>query len=302
MNNEKIYDAIIIGGSYAGLSAAMALGRSLRQVLVIDSGLPCNRQTPHSHNFLTHDGEKPAAIAKKAKKQVLAYDTVKFIKAKAKNAIKDGDLFKIETNTEGVFYAKKLLFATGVMDVMPSIKGFEKCWGVSVLHCPYCHGYEVANTELGILANGDMAFEFVKLIKNWTNKLTLFTNGKSTLTTEQQAKIEAHNVKIVEKEIESIEHKKGYMNALRFKDETNTPLNALFARIAFKQHCDLPTQLGCELNEMGYIKTDDFKRTNISGIYAAGDNTTPFRSVAFAVAAGNLAGAVLNKELIDENY
>ena len=302
MQNRIINDVIIVGGSYAGLSAAMALGRSLRQILVIDSGLPCNRQTPHSHNFLTHDGEEPTAIAKKAVEQVLTYATVKIIKSRAENASKEGDIFKIETNTEGVFYAKKLLFATGVIDMMPPIEGFDKCWGISVLHCPYCHGYEVANTELGILANGDMAFEFVKLIKNWTNKLTLFTNGQLTLTAEQQAKIVSNQVKIVEKEIKSIEHENGYISKLHFRDNTNIPLNALFARVLFKQHCDLPTLLGCEMNEIGYLKTDDFKRTTVKGIYAAGDNTTPFRSVAFAIAAGNLAGAMLNKELIDENF
>ncbi|NJN34280.1 MAG: NAD(P)/FAD-dependent oxidoreductase [Saprospiraceae bacterium] len=301
MNNKKTYDVIIIGGSYAGLSAAMALGRSLRQVLVIDSGLACNHQTPHSHNFLTRDGEKPTAIAKKAMKQVLAYDTVKLRQAKAENAVKEGDLFKIETNTEGVFYAKKLLFATGVVDIMPEIKGFGKCWGISVLHCPYCHGYEVANTKLGILANGDMAFEMVKLIKNWTHQLTLFTNGKSLLNAEQRAKIAAHPIEIVEKEVENIEHKKGYIHNLNFKDKSSVPLNALFARTAFKQHCELPMFLGCEMNEMGYVKTDDFKRTSVEGVYAAGDNTTQFRSVAFAIAAGNIAGTMMNKDLIEEN-
>ena len=302
MNKETNFDIVIIGGSYAGLSAALALGRALCSVLVIDNGLPCNRQTPHSHNFLTQDGATPKAIFDKAKNEVLKYKTVKFVATKAEKGEKKGDLFKIETNTEGVFFGKKLLFATGVFDIMPDIKGFAECWGISVLHCPYCHGYEIRGSEMGILANGDIAIDLTKLIQNWTQKLTLFTNGKAILTGEQMEKIISKGIKIVENEVDFIEHEQGQIQKLWFTDGSNRSLKAVFARPAFKQHCAVPTDLDCELTEMGHIKTDDFKRTNIAGIYAAGDCTTPFRSVAYAVAAGNLAGAMLSRELINNNF
>src|SRR5688500_3542764 len=140
MIEKNSFDVIIIGGSYAGLSAAMALGRSLRNVLVIDSGNACNKQTPHSHNFITNDGNTPAEIAKKAKEQVMQYDTVKFLTGLATIARKSESGFEIETQNGEVFRSAKLLISTGISDIMPPIQGFAECWGISVLHCPYCHG------------------------------------------------------------------------------------------------------------------------------------------------------------------
>jgi len=157
MVNNFQHDVIIIGGSYAGLSAAMTLGRSMRKVLIIDSGKPCNRQTPYSHNFITHDGETPAAIAQKAREQVLKYPTVQLVNDTALRASKNENGFEIITASEAAYNTTKIIFATGVLDIMPDIKGFAECWGISILHCPYCHGYEVKDKPLGIIANGDVA-------------------------------------------------------------------------------------------------------------------------------------------------
>jgi thioredoxin reductase len=302
MTAKNSYDAIIIGGSYAGLSAAMALGRSLRQVLIIDSGNPCNRQTPHSHNFITQDGETPAAITAKAKAQVLQYETVQFFSGLATSGKKTDLGFEIKTQSGDVFSAKKLLFATGVTDIMPEIDGFKACWGISVLHCPYCHGYEVKHQHMGLLGNGDFGFEFARLLSNWTKQLTLFTNGKSTLTTEQQEKLQDHNISTIETEIAALDHSNGQIRHVLLKDNTQIKITALFTKPGFTQHCDIPQTLGCELTEHGYIKVDDFHKTSVPGIYAAGDNTTMFRAVAGAVAAGNKAGALLNKELIEQSF
>ena len=137
------FDVIVIGGSYAGLSASMALGRSLRSVLIIDSGKPCNRTAPHSHNFITQDGEPPATIAQKAKAQVLVYPTIQFVADTVQSAQKEKNLFRIKTEANVEFTAKKLLFTTGIRDLMPDLPGFADCWGISVIHCPYCPGYEV---------------------------------------------------------------------------------------------------------------------------------------------------------------
>lgn len=300
--NTSHFDAIIVGGSYAGLSAAMALGRSLRNVLIIDSGLPCNRQTPHSHNFITHDGEPPAAIAAKAKEQVLRYNTVTFLHGKAIKAAQQQHGFDIQTEAGEQFQAKKLLFATGVIDVMPAIRGFAECWGISILHCPYCHGYEVHGKKTGILANGDTGLEMSKLISNWTDDLTLFTNGPSTLNDEQVQKLQQHGIGVVEVEIESVERRDGTITALRGKDGSTHAVEAVYARPALRQHCDIPQELGCALTEMGFLQVDEFQKTTVPGVYAAGDNTTMFRSVAAAIAAGGKAAAVLNKELIDESF
>lgn len=298
----QTYDVIIAGGSYAGLSAAMALGRARRQVLIIDSGKPCNRQTPHSHNFLTQDGATPAAIAATAKAQVRQYPGIHFQDGTITGATPTPEGFTVTTAAGEQLAAKKLLFATGVKDEMPAIKGFAACWGVSVLHCPYCHGYEVKETPTGILANGDDAFEYVKMIRNWTSQLTIFTNGPSTLTAEQVEKLQQHHIGVNEKEIAEITHAGGQISELLFKDGSSFALNALYHKPAFRQHCAVPEALGCELTPAGHIVVNEFQASTVPGVYAAGDATNPFRSVSISVAAGTLAGAMISRELIISEF
>lgn len=302
MINNKHFDVIIIGGSYSGLAAGMALGRALRHVLIIDSGQPCNRQTPYSHNFITQDGKAPKEIATLAKQQVEKYDTVVFFSGRAINGAKTENGFKIQTASGETFSAKKLIFATGIKDIMLNIEGYAECWGISVLHCPYCHGYEVRNERTGILANGEYAFEFSNLISNWTKDLILFTNGTSTLTAEQTAKIERHNIKIVEKEIEKLEHNNGHLKNVIFKDGSTSSIKALYARSPFEQHCTIPETLGCELTDNGYIKIDALQKTTVHGIFACGDNATHMRTVANAVSMGTSAGMMINKEIVVEEF
>jgi thioredoxin reductase len=301
MQQKNSFDVIIVGGSYAGLSAAMVLGRSLRNVLIIDNGQPCNRQTPHSHNFLTRDGETPATISAIAKEQVLQYPTVSFLTDLATKAYSDSGIFGVETATGQRFNSKKLVLAAGVEDLMLSIPGFAECWGRSVLHCPYCHGYEVHGQQLGILANGDTAYEMVRHIQHWSPTMTLFTNGPATLTSEQRQVIDQLNIPIIETEIAVIEHENGQLTNLRFTDGSAYTLDAIFSRVPFRQHSDLASQLGCDLAESGLIKTTEFGQTNVAGVSAAGDNSSPMRQVSLAVMKGNLAGVWLNRELIEED-
>ncbi|MGV8139075.1 MAG: NAD(P)/FAD-dependent oxidoreductase [Mangrovibacterium sp.] len=301
MNKSTTFDVIIIGGSYAGLSAAMSLGRALRQVLIIDNGLPCNRQTPHSHNFITHDGETPGEISRTAKMQVLQYDTVKFHKGTAVSGKQTKMGFEIETQSGILLVAKKLIFATGLKDIMPSVKGFSECWGISVLHCPYCHGYEVKNEKTGIIANGEIAVHYAQLILNWTSKLWLFTNGKSTFSKEQTEKIAQNNIQLMEDEIDYLEHENGKIRHVVFKSGVKISLNAVYSRPGFVQHCKIPEEMGCELTEQGLLKVDHSQKTSIGGIYACGDNSG-MRAVSVAVATGTVAGASLNNALTAEEF
>jgi thioredoxin reductase len=298
---EQNFDVIIIGGSYSGLSAGMALGRSLRNVLIIDSGKPCNIQTPHSHNFITHDGKTPKEISDLAKEQVLKYETVKFHNGVVVKTSKNDEGFEVETQNNEKFYVKKLILASGVKDIMPNIPGFAECWGISVIHCPYCHGYEVKEKVTGILSNGDIAFDFAKLVFNLTKDLTLLTNGKSTLTEEQLEKFNQNKINLIEDEIEKVEHKNGQIQKLIFKNGKEIPLQALYAKIPFEQNINVE-DLGLELTEHGFIKIDHFHKTNIDSVFACGDNVTMMRSVANAVAQGNFTGAVVNKELSEEEF
>ena len=302
MIDENNFDVIIIGGSYAGLSAGMALGRALRNTLIIDSGKPCNILTSHSHNFLTQDGKTPKEISTLAKQQVEKYKTVKFINGLAKSGSKTEIGFEIVLENGNVFNAKKLVFATGVKDIMPQINGFSECWGISVIHCPYCHGYEVKAEETGILANGDFAFHYAQLIRNWTKELTIFTNGKSTLSQLQTDKITKHNIPIIEKEIAYLINENGNIKQIVFKDNSTFDIKAIYSRPAFEQHCKIPELLGCELTEQGYLKVDMFQKTTVTNVFACGDNTSPMRSVANAVATGSLVGAITNNLTTEEEF
>lgn len=302
MTNTNNFDVIIIGGSYSGLSAALALGRSLRHVLIIDSGKPCNEQTPHSHNFLTHDGETPRSIASKAKEEVSKYETVHFHSGLAVRGEKTDSGFEITTEAGESFIAKKLIFATGVRDIMPEIDGISECWGISVIHCPYCHGYEVRGEKTGLLANGEIAYEFSKMVHHLTKDLTIFTNGKSTMTDEQTEQLKNKGIQIIETGIASLKHTEGQIEAIVFKDGTSLNLKALYAKLPFEQHSDIPGKMGCAFSPSGHIEVDVFQKTSIPGVFACGDNTTPMRSVSNAVAAGTFAGAMVNKELIDESF
>lgn len=302
MAGNTEFEVIIIGGSYAGLSAAMTLGRSLRKVLVIDSGKPCNATTPHSHNFLTQDGKPPAAIAAVGKQQVEQYKTVQFYNGLATQGIKNGNGFQIITQAGDTFKAPKLIFATGIADKLPAVKGLADCWGISVIHCPYCHGYEYRSMKTGILANGDAAFHYAQLVNNLTKDLVIFTNGSATFTSEQVEKLKKHSINIIETGIAGLEHKNGHISSVKLDDGSQISLSAMYARVPFVQHSDIPVSLGCELTEQGYIKVNELQKTTVPGIFACGDNSGAMRAVANAVATGNFSGAVVNKELTEEQF
>ncbi|MDQ1160994.1 thioredoxin reductase [Chryseobacterium sp. SORGH_AS 447] len=298
---ENNFDVIIIGGSYAGLSAGMSLGRSLRKVLIIDGGKPCNSHTPYSHNFLTHDGKTPKEISDLAKEQVSKYKTVQFHEGLVNRMARNPENFEVHTASGDLFSAKKIILASGVKDSLPDIPGFAECWGISVIHCPYCHGYEVHGKTTGIMSNGELGFEFSKIVYNLTKDLKLFTNGSSTLNEEQTEIFGRNKIGITETEIERIEHENGQIHKVILKDGEEVPLDALYAKIPFEQNVNTE-DLGLELTEHGYIKIDHFHKTNVKGVFACGDNTTMMRAVANAVAQGNLTGALVNKELADESF
>lgn len=302
MTNRIQYDVIIVGGSYSGLAAGMALGRASRTVLIIDSGRPCNRQTPFSHNFLTQDGKPPAEITALARQQLQKYGTVAFFQGLATSGKKTENGFDIQIGSGEIFTGKKLVFATGIKDILPAIEGFSDCWGLSVLHCPYCHGYEVRNAQTGIFGHGDTGFELAKLISHWAPDLTLYTNGLSGLTQEQADQLQSHRISIVEKEIEKLDQENGQVKNILFRDGSRVGLTALYVRVPFEQHCRIPESLGCSFTEAGYLQTDAFQKTNIPGIFACGDNASPFRTLANAIAQGTAAGMMLNKEMIFESF
>ena len=234
--------------------------------------------------------------------QVKKYDTVTFFNGLATNGTRTETGFKIKLVSGETFASKKLIFATGIRDLLPGIEGAPACWGISVLHCPYCHGYEVRHEKTGVLTNGDAGFDFAALISNWAKDLTVFTNGQPTFTAEQTAKLKQHNIQIADKQIEKLEHTDGHIQNIVFTDGTRSFIKALYATVPFEQHCKIPETLGCQLNEEGYIKVDVFGETTVKDIFACGDNAARMRTVANAVAMGTTAGMTVSKKMILEEF
>src|SRR5690606_36268689 len=191
-----------------------------------------------------------------AKKQVKKYDSVHFFDGFASEGNKMGNQFEIKTQSGHTFLCKKLIFASGIRDIMPDIKGFSDCWGKTAIHCPYCHGYEFKKKKTGIFAQADRAFHLASLVNNLTDKLTILTSGASHFSPEQINKLGQHDITIDEREIVEIEHQNGQMQKVVFQNGEKLDLDALYAAVPFEQHSQIPMDLGCELNEQGYIKTD----------------------------------------------
>lgn len=295
-------EVLIVGGSYAGMSAALCLGRALRHVTIVDSGFPCNRQTPHSHNFLTRDGYTPAELRGFARADLERYPAISWINDTVTTASGHDGNFNCQLASGRVINAKKLLFASGISDLLPSIPGFAECWGISLIHCPYCHGYEVRHRNLGVIANGEAAMEFARMISHWAGSLTLFTNGPATFSREHADLLTARGIDIREEAILGLEHEEGYMSAIQLDGGEKIAKDALFFRAPFRQSCDLPSGLGCNVDEMGLYKATELGVTNVPGVYTAGDNCSPMRAVSSAVAAGTKAGAMINRDLINDEY
>jgi len=299
---DDLFDVIIIGGSYSGLSAAMALGRSLRKTLVIDSGDPCNRQTPHSHNFLTQDGKTPQQISAEGRQQVAQYPSVKFLNDLAVKGEKTDSGFAITTRSGNIYTSKKLIVASGIKDQMPGIPGFSACWGISVVHCPYCHGYEYRGQATGLLINGEKALHLTSLVRNLTPDLRIFTNGPASFDAKQLQKLQQHQIPVIETEIAEIIHTNGHLNQVVLKDGSCISLNVLYAHVPFVQHSGIPQSLGCAFTEHGHIQVEQYLQTTVPGVYACGDNSSPMRSVANAVYTGNVAGVMVNLELTNDQF
>ena len=297
---EQPYEVLIIGGSYAGLSAALCLGRALRRVLVLDSGTPCNRFAPHSHNFLTHDGNAPGEVATTGREQIQAhYDTVEFVDARATDVAGQDGEFTITTDSGTSYRAQKLLFATGLADAYPDLPGFDACWGKSVIHCPYCHGYEYRGQPTAILMNSEHSGYMSRLIRNWTDELTLLTNGPAECDV---AAVERCAVTVDERPLRRLVHQNGQLQQIEFAEGAPLTVAALYLHPHVSQQCPLPEQLGCALGEHGHLQIDDHFATTVTGVYAAGDCTTMFRSVANAVRGGNMAAAMINHALVDSHW
>ncbi len=294
-------DTIIVGGSAAGLSAALILGRALRTVLVIDSGTPCNRVSHASHGFLTRDGIEPSELLHIAREQLAQYETVSLRNGFVVSAAPTDGGFTVETRAGEKFDARKLLLATGLRDELPDLPGVEALWGTSVIHCPYCDGWEVRNQPLAVYGSGDL-LQRVLMLRNWTPHLTFCTGGEGHIPVENRTRFARLGNQINEKPITRLDSEGGKLKEIVFADESTLPVTALFVGPQTHHQAPFAHDLGCALDEQGKIQIDIMGHTSVPNLYAAGDTTSKFRSVAIAVASGAAAAYGISHDLIAEDF
>lgn len=299
--SDQILDVIIIGGSYAGLSAALQLARARRTILIIDEGLRRNRFASHSHGFLTQDGADPTAIAEAARAQVLKYPTVKILAARAGGARKikqtepSGAAFEVTAGDEK-HLARRLLLATGVRDILPEIEGLEARWGKSVFHCPYCHGYELNQGRIGVIAGSELSMHHALMLPDW-GPTTFLINDAFEPDDEQLKSLQARGVAVERSPIRSIT---GHAEA-NLADGRTLDFAGLFALARFTMASPIAEGLGLEFEEHPIgtiIKTGPMKETSLAGVFACGDAAQPMASVALGVGDGALAGAGVHRSLM----
>ncbi len=291
-----MHDVIVIGGSYAGMAAALQLLRAYRAVKVIDAGERRNRFADLSHGFLGQDGVAAAEIASTARRQLEAYKTLSWVEGRAVTVTGGKDDFTVATADGEFHHARRLLFAIGLADQLPEIAGLSERWGKSVFHCPYCHGYELGRAPIGVIATGPMSVHQAEIVSEW-GPVTLLTNGAVELDQDARRALENRHVLIEPALIDRI----GGVADVVLAGGTQLRFAGLFTAPHCVPASSLAEETGCVLEEtpMGIqIQTDTAKQTAIPGVFACGDVARMPHSVTLAVADGAWAGAQVHRSLV----
>ncbi|WP_137150273.1 NAD(P)/FAD-dependent oxidoreductase [Devosia sp. FKR38] len=285
-------DVLIIGGSFAGLAAALQLGRARRAVTVLDTGQNRNRFAGHSHGLLGHDHRPPAAILADARTQLQRYPSVRLVSARAEAISGASDDFVVTTSDGAALRARRLLLSYGVADQMPAIPGFADCWGRSIVSCPFCDGFEVADRHWGLLWSGEHSAHAAMLYGLWTGHRTVFANGHD-ISEAVRADLAARQVDLIEGNVIAIQHVDGQLSQIVLDTGASVSVDVLFAHPRSAPSAGLHAALGLAMvdHPLGQvIKVDDRRETSLAGIYAAGDLTSPMASVTLASSGGAMAG------------
>jgi thioredoxin reductase len=294
------YDALVIGGSFAGLSAAMQLARARRPVCVVDAGKPRNRFSLASHGFFGQDGAGPAEMIRQARDKLRAYPAVSFVEGVAVSAGPADSGYEIRLTTGERLYSRKLILAFGISDVLPQIAGLEERWGKTVLHCPYCHGYEFADRRLGVLDLGENAVHKALFIADW-GPTTLFLNGRDDLDAEARSKLAARGVAIEPAPVASLLGEAADLTGIQLADGRIAEIDALYVTPATKMNSPIAAELGCVMDPGPFgpvVRTDNTQLTTVPGVFAAGDIARAPHNATWASADGVTAGAALHRSLV----
>ena len=299
------YDVVVVGGSAAGLGGALVFGRSRRSVLVVDAGEPRNAPASGVHGFLTRDGTDPAALLKAGREEVRRYGA-RVLDGRVASADRTGDGFAVELEDGRRVGARRLLVATGLIDELPDVPGVRERWGRDVLHCPYCHGWEVRDRAIGVLAGGPLSVHQALLFRQLSADVTFFSHTMPPPTDEQAERLAARSIGVVEGEVTSLEVVEDRLVGVRLDDGRVVGREALAVSTRMTARAGFLTALGLRPEEhpagVGeYIPSDATGLTDVPGIWAAGNVTDLAAQVAAAASSGAAAAAQINADLVAED-
>ncbi|MBB3228656.1 thioredoxin reductase [Luteibacter sp. Sphag1AF] len=294
-----LFDAMVVGGSYAGISAALFLARARRQVLVIDAGVRRNRFASHAHGLLGHDGRPPGDIAASGRADLMAYPTVTWVDGKVAKAHVLDDAFEVQLESGALYTGRRVVLAGGVTDTLPAVEGIEALWGQGVYHCPYCHGYELEGGDVAVLAAGPAAFHVAMMLPDW-GRTTLYTNGMFQPDAEHTAQLTARGVRIDSRDVRSLSRDDKGVRITLASGESQS-VAGVFTQPATAPAGDLVTQLGCALEDSPigrFVTTGPTKETTVPGVFACGDIARAAGSVPLAIGDGVMAGTATHQSIV----
>lgn len=291
------FDVAVVGGSFAGLSAALQLARARRRVAVFDTGARRNRFAAHSHGFLAQDGREPGAIVAEARAQLAAYPTVQWFQRPVRAVSGQAGAFFLDAGSEGAaLQARRVVLAMGVADRLPPIPGLAQRWGRSVFHCPYCHGYELQQGRIGVIATGPGSLHQAQLLAEW-GRVTFFLNGALALDEAQSRGLAARGVAVEATPIACVVDEA----RVQLVDGRSHDFAGLFTATRTDPASPLAAQLGCDHEDgpLGtFVRTGAMKETSVAGVFACGDLARAAGNVALAVGDGAMAGAAVHRSLV----
>ncbi|MBS2992317.1 NAD(P)/FAD-dependent oxidoreductase [Rhodococcus erythropolis] len=296
------FDVVIVGGGAAGLSAALVLARARRRVMIVDAGNPRNGVAEHLHGYLTRDGQSPTQLLAAGRKEVLEYGgEMTTGTAIGIEQTEDGG-FLVQTDATASLEARTVLVATGLRDELPNIAGLQDRWGVDVLHCPYCHGYEVRDTPIGVLGGDNRPFTIhqASLVRQWSDDVVFFPN-RIELTGTERERLTVRGIRIVEGDVAGVSVADGRLDGVELASGQVVPRSVVFVGPRFVPRDALLTDLGCEADENGWVVTDPAGSTSMPGVWAAGNVSDSPAQLITAAAAGSKAAIALNHYLLEQD-